>query len=72
MATTVGRNIRRIRKRSGYSQARLAALARTSQSWISRLETADENPTIGSVTRIAQALRVEVVDLLQDATERAA
>jgi transcriptional regulator with XRE-family HTH domain len=72
MATTVGRNIRRIRKQSGYSQAGLAKLARTSQSWICRIETGNENPTLGSVMRIARALRVEVTDLLREPAERAA
>ena len=72
MATIVGRNIRRIRKQSGYSQASLAKLARTSQSWICRIETGNENPTLGSVTRIARALRVEVADLLREPVERAA
>ncbi|MEA3278583.1 MAG: helix-turn-helix domain-containing protein [Pseudomonadota bacterium] len=66
MASIVGRNIRRIRKRSGYSQAVLAKLARTSQAWICRLETGDENPTLGSVMRIARALDVEAAELLQE------
>jgi transcriptional regulator with XRE-family HTH domain len=45
MATTIGRNVRRIRKQSGLSQALLAELAGISQSWISKIETSDENPT---------------------------
>jgi len=72
LATIIGRNIRRIRKQSGYSQARLAQLARTSQSWICRIETGDENPTLASVTRIARALRVDLAELLREPAERAA
>ncbi len=71
LATIVGRNIRRIRKQSGYSQARLARLARMSQPWICRLETGDENPTLASVTRIARALGVNVAQLLQNPADRA-
>jgi transcriptional regulator with XRE-family HTH domain len=65
MASPVGRNIRRIRKQSGYSQAHLAELARTSQSWICRIERGNENPSLASVTRIAGALQVDVLDLLR-------
>ena len=72
MATIVGRNIRRIRKQSGYYQANLAKLARTSQSWICRSETGNENPTLGRVARIARALRVDVADLLRKPADRTA
>ena len=72
MATIVGHNIRRIRKQSSYSQARLAQLAGISQPWICRIETGDEDPTLASVARIARALRVEVAELFRDPAERAA
>jgi transcriptional regulator with XRE-family HTH domain len=72
MITIVGRNIRRIRLDLGYSQARLAELARTSQSWICRIETGNRNPTLGCISRIARALRVEPSDLLREAAERGA
>jgi transcriptional regulator with XRE-family HTH domain len=71
MKTALGRNIRCIRKQSGYSQARLAELARTSQSWICRIERGNENPSLASVTRIAGALQVDVLDLLRAALGRA-
>jgi transcriptional regulator with XRE-family HTH domain len=61
MIGLIGHNIRRIRKQSGYSQARLAELARTSQSWICRIERGNENPSLASVTRIAGALQVDVL-----------
>jgi DNA-binding XRE family transcriptional regulator len=65
MTTAVGHNIRRIRKGRGYSQSALAELARTSQSWICRIERGNENPSLASVTRIAGALQVDVLDLLR-------
>ncbi len=70
MASTIGRNIRRLRSRSGYSQAQLVKLARISQAWVCRLETGDENPTVASVTRIARALGVNVAELLAKSPER--
>ena len=69
MANVIGRNIRRIRRDLGYSQARLAKLARTSQSWICRIETSNENPTLGCMARIARALSVETADLLRERAE---
>ena len=72
MASTIGRNIRRLRTRSGYSQARLAKLARISQAWVCRLETGDENPTLASVTRIARAIGVNDAELLAKSPERSA
>jgi transcriptional regulator with XRE-family HTH domain len=66
MASAIGRNIRAVRRQAGYSQARLAVLSHTSQSWISRIETGDENPTLERVVEIARALRVEVADLLRE------
>jgi len=68
MRTIVGRNVRRIRRDLGYSQARLAKLARTSQSWICRIETGNENPTLGCMARISRALGVEAADLLRENT----
>ena len=71
MASIIGRNIRCFRRRCGYSQAQLAKLARSSQAWICRLETRDENPTLASVTRIARALGVNVAQLLQNPADPA-
>ena len=72
MTSLIGRNIRRLRRRSGYSQAQLAKRACISQAWVCRLETGDENPTLASVTRIARALDVEVAELLAKPSERSA
>lgn len=44
MASIVGRNIRGIRTDLGYSQAKLAGLARTSQLCIRRIETGNNHP----------------------------
>lgn len=72
MASTIARTARRLRARSGYSQARLSKLARISQAWVYPLETGDENPTLASLTRIARALDVEVPELLANPSEEVA
>ncbi len=66
MPTTLGQNVRRMRLARRYSQMALAEKAGVSQSWISRIEHSQENPTIESLSRIATALGVGVTVLLQD------
>jgi transcriptional regulator with XRE-family HTH domain len=57
-------NIRRIRVKLGLSQEQLAADSSVDTSYVSRLERALENPTIGTLARIAAALHVNTADLL--------
>lgn len=64
MHSSVGLNIRHRRQLLGYSQTTLAQRAKVTQGWISRLENRVENPTLNSLTQIAKALDVEVIDLL--------
>lgn len=66
MASIVGRNIRGIRTDLGYSQAKLAGLARTSQPCIRRIETGNETPALGCMASIARALRVAAAGLLRE------
>jgi transcriptional regulator with XRE-family HTH domain len=70
MTSLIGRNIRRLRRRSGYSQAQLAKGARISQAWVCRLETGDKNPTLASVTRIARALGVNPTSAIRPSLDR--
>ena len=65
MNSTIGGNLRHLRRRSGRTQADVAKRAGASQAWICRIETGDANPTLASLRRIARALDVDVVDLLQ-------
>ena len=64
MRSSVGFMIRQRRQQLGYSQTTLARRAKVTQGWISRLENRVENPTLNSLTQIAKALDVEVIDLL--------
>jgi transcriptional regulator with XRE-family HTH domain len=62
-AMTVGQEIRRLREKKGWSQAKLGVLAGTGPSGISQIETGRRNPSAATLARIAKALGVEVRDL---------
>jgi hypothetical protein len=63
LASILGRSIGVIRKPSRHSHATLAALAHTSQSWTSPVETGDEMTTPEGASRIVCGLRVAVAGL---------
>jgi transcriptional regulator with XRE-family HTH domain len=56
----VGRAIREARDEVGVSQGELAARMRTSVQYISGLENGRGNPTVGQLSAVADALRVEL------------
>ena len=58
-------NIKRIRKEKGLTQQDVADGADMLVPTYSRLERGQANPSLGSMHRVATALRVEVRDLLQ-------
>ena len=60
----LGQNIRRIRKQKGVSQIELADQFDADSPTISRIEAGNTNPTIITLKKIADALDVEVVDLV--------
>ena len=63
----VGPVLKRLRTRAGLSLRTLAARAGFSASFLSLLEKAQVSPSISSLERIARALNVTVVELLQRA-----
>jgi transcriptional regulator with XRE-family HTH domain len=60
----VAERIQHLRKRRGWTQAQLADRARISRGYLARLETARQDPTLTTLERLAQALRVKVSRLL--------
>jgi transcriptional regulator with XRE-family HTH domain len=64
MRRLVGRNVRDLREKRGWTQERLAEKSGFSQQYISGLEQGRRNPTVVSVFELAQALGVTPVDLL--------
>jgi transcriptional regulator with XRE-family HTH domain len=63
LATTVGRNLRRLRTRRGYSLERLAKLSGVSRGMLGQIELGRSAPTIGLLWKIATALDVTFATL---------
>ncbi len=57
--------IKALRERRRLSQEALAAKAGVSRGYLARLETGRHDPTVGTVEKLAKALRVKVADLLK-------
>lgn len=62
--TDLVHNIRALRQEAGLSQAELADRVGVSQTWISRLELGQGNPTLNTLNRLAEAFDVRITDLL--------
>ncbi len=62
----LGKMLRSLRKREGWSQVDLAKKAKVSQAYIAKLETGvKKNPSLATLKRIAKALGVPVEQLLK-------
>ena len=57
---TVAMRIRELRNKRGWSQEMLAERAGLSRTYLARLETARQDPTLSTLEKIAKALRVKV------------
>ena len=66
MASTISKNIRRIRKEKGISQDRLSKEADLALNTVVKIETGENpNPTVETLQKIAKALGVSVGDLFK-------
>ena len=64
--STIGKNLKKIRQEKGISQDRLSKLADLSLNTVVTVESGlNPNPTIETLTKIAQALDVRVDDLIK-------
>jgi transcriptional regulator with XRE-family HTH domain len=64
--STIGKNIKKLRKQKGISQDRLSKLADISLNTIAKLELEENpNPTIDTLSKISKVLEVKVDDLIQ-------
>ena len=59
------RNLRAMRVNVGFSQERLAEEAGLHRTYIGSVERAERNVSIDNMERLAAALNVDIVDLLQ-------
>ncbi|MCM1101920.1 MAG: helix-turn-helix domain-containing protein [Acetatifactor muris] len=62
---TVGENIRRIRKENGLTQKQLGELCQMNEVQIRQYELGKANPKIETVDKIASALGVNIVDIME-------
>lgn len=67
MNETLGQRVRRLRKKAGFTQERLAALAECSSSTVARLERGEsDSPDTDTLKRLATALGVSFGEVLGD------
>ena len=65
MRKLVGRNVRRVREKTGLTQEKLAEASGFSQQYISGLEQGRRNPTIVTLYELSQALGVTHIELMR-------
>lgn len=58
-------NIRRLRKAHGLSQEQLAEVAEFHRTYVSQLERCVTNISVDGLERLAGALEVDIIELLQ-------
>lgn len=56
----VGQSIRRVRQKLGLTQGELAERLGTTAPYVSALENGKANPTVGQLSAVASAMRVEL------------
>ena len=61
----VAKNVQRIRRERGMSQEDVAHLANVHQTYLSGVEGAKRNPSIGVLERIAKALKVDISEFFK-------
>ena len=69
--STVGERIRQRRQRLGYTQERLAQVARLSKGFVSEIESGNRNVSAENLLRIAYALGVSLDYLMKGGAETA-
>lgn len=60
----LGRRIRDLRKKRGLTQERLAEAASVDVKYLGNIERGKENPTIGTLTKLANTLSVKMYQIL--------
>ena len=68
----VARAVREVRHGKSMSQRQLAARMQVPRTYISKIENGKAVPTLSSLDRLAQALEVDICDLLRDSCSRRA
>lgn len=61
----IGGQIRYHRRRKGLSQEKVALRANITTAYLGQIERSKKNPTVGIVCRIADAMQISIIELLQ-------
>jgi len=61
----MGHRLKKLREDRDMSRAQLAALAGISREYVRKLEAGAQDPTVGTLQKIARALKVKVADLVK-------
>jgi transcriptional regulator with XRE-family HTH domain len=61
----VGFNVQRLRRERGLSQEELSFRSGFTRAYLSGLEAGRRNPTIDSLSKLAQALDIEIEELIR-------
>lgn len=69
---TVARNLRRLRVAKGLAQETLAVDAEVDRTYVSRLERGLENPSVGMLERLADALQADIQEFFNAAGAKSA
>ena len=57
--------LRAWRTRRGLTQKQLAALAKVSHGYLARLERGRQDPTLGTLEKLARGLRITIAQLVE-------
>jgi len=63
--STLGKNIKRLRKSKGLSQEKLAELAGLHRTYVGGVERGERNISLLNLVRLARVLKVSVSDLVK-------
>lgn len=61
----LGEKLRAIRREKNMTQQQLAKLADLSYKYVGEIERAEKNPSIGVLNRIANAVEIDLLELLE-------
>lgn len=64
-AKKLGENLKRIRTRNNVTQVGIANILGVDRSFVSNIENGKTNPTLSTITNLAQALGVSTNELLK-------
>ncbi len=65
----IGLNLKKLREERGYSIGKLSEIVQVSKSMLSQIEKGETNPSVGTIWKIANGLRVSFTSLLNEDIE---